>query len=75
MMVKMCTEGERFCMSMEMDLFATPEKQRQHPSVSLEKIKVRRKLIVDDDSEIGSVYILLIIVLTTHESVVFLSLS
>lgn len=38
-----------------MDLFVTPEKQRHHPSVSLEKTPVRRKLIVDDDNDIGSV--------------------
>lgn len=52
----MYTEGEGLIMSMEMDLFATPEKQRDHPSVSLEKTPVRRKLTVDDDNEIGSVY-------------------
>ncbi|KAF8105064.1 hypothetical protein N665_0163s0035 [Sinapis alba] len=41
---------------MEMDLFVTPEKQRNHhPSVSLSgKTPVRRRLIVDDDNEIGS---------------------
>lgn len=41
---------------MEMDLFVTPEKQRNHPSsVSLGKTPVRRKLIVDDDdSEVVS---------------------
>ncbi|ESQ40159.1 hypothetical protein EUTSA_v10014274mg [Eutrema salsugineum] len=39
---------------MEMDLFVTPEKQRHNPSVSLGKTPVRRKLIVDEDSEIGS---------------------
>ncbi|KAG2262381.1 hypothetical protein Bca4012_012955 [Brassica carinata] len=41
---------------MEMDLFVTPEKQRNHPSsVSLGKTPVRRKLIVDDDNnEAGS---------------------
>jgi len=50
-------------MSMEMELFVTPEKQRQHPSVSVEKTPVRRKLIVDDDSEIGSV----LIILLTHK--------
>ncbi|XP_013609001.1 PREDICTED: transcription factor-like protein DPA [Brassica oleracea var. oleracea] len=40
---------------MEMDLFVTPEKQRNHPpSVSLGKTPVRRKLIVDDDNEVVS---------------------
>ncbi|KAJ0253246.1 E2F/DP family [Hirschfeldia incana] len=40
---------------MEMDLFVTPEKQRNHPSsVSLGKTPVRRKFIVDDDSEVVS---------------------
>ena len=38
-----------------MDLFVTPEKQRNHPpSVSLGKTPVRRKLIVDDDNEVVS---------------------
>ncbi|XP_018443980.1 transcription factor-like protein DPA isoform X1 [Raphanus sativus] len=40
---------------MEMDLFVTPEKQRNHPSsVSLGKTPVRRRLIVDDESEVVS---------------------
>lgn len=34
-----------------MDLFVTPEKQRDRPSVSLRKTPVRRKLIVDDDDD------------------------
>lgn len=49
-----------------MDLFVTPEKQRHHSSVSLGKTPVRRKLIVDDDNEIGSVCVVNIIIVLTR---------